>query len=398
MEKEPMERKILHMDPSDMTNLSYDCSCGRHHAIRIGELLIGRGASREIVRAARPYAVERPGRTFIVADTHTYDILGRSVEAQLRDAGVDTASFVFPDEHLIPNAKTLGTLLIEASEAPTALMVAVGSGSINDSTRYVSHRLGIPYIIVGTAPSMDGYAGDSSAIVCRNNKISFWGHYASAILLDTDILAAAPHRMITAGFGDVIGKYIALTDWKLARDVRGEYYCESISGLMYGALEKLVASIDGVNARDPEAMKSLSEALCLAGMSMGLSGVTRPASGAEHILTHCFDIDKISRGLDYPLHGNTVGMCAIVMARFYEMATADGYVHYDLPGRDEVLSLIERVGGPTRPQDFDIDRETFHRVLLTAKDMRPRYTILNYADEKGVLARYVDQITAEYYD
>ena len=131
---------------------------------------------------------------------------------------------------------------------------------------------------------------------------------------------------------------------------------------------------------------------------MGLSGVTRPASGAEHILTHCFDIDKISRGLDYPLHGNTVGMCAIVMARFYEMATADGYVHYDLPGRDGVLSLIERVGGPTRPQDFDIDRETFHRVLLTAKDMRPRYTILNYADEKGVFARYVDQITAEYYD
>ncbi|MEA4824614.1 MAG: sn-glycerol-1-phosphate dehydrogenase [Clostridiaceae bacterium] len=398
MEKEPMERKILHMSPSDMTNLSYDCSCGRHHAIRIGELIVDRGASKEIVRVARPYAAERPGRTFIVADTHTYDILGKSVEAQLGDAYFDVTSYVFPDHHLVPNAQTLGTLLIEASETPTALMIAVGSGTINDITRYVSHRLGIPYIIVGTAPSMDGYAGDSSPIVCRNNKVSFWGNYASAILLDTDILAGAPHTMLTAGFGDIIGKYIALTDWKLARDVKGEYYCDSIAELMFGALNKTVASIDGVNARDPEAMKSLGEALCLAGMSMGLSGVTRPASGSEHHMTHCFDIDKITRGLDYPLHGNTVGMCSIVMARFYEMAIADGYVSYELPSRAQIQSLIERVGGPVHPREFDIDRETFHRVLMTAKDLRPRYAILKYADEKGFLARYADQITAEYYD
>ena len=214
MEAEKMERKILHMSPCDMTNLSYDCSCGKHHAIRIGELLVERGASEQIVRVARPYAVERPGRTFVVADCHTYEILGRRVEQQLRDANFDVSVYVFPDHHLIPNAQTLGTLLIEASEFPTALMVAVGSGTINDITRYVSHRMGIPYIICGTAPSMDGYCGDSSPIVCRSNKVSFWGNCAAGILLDTEIMAQAPQRMITAGFGDIIGKYIALTDWK----------------------------------------------------------------------------------------------------------------------------------------------------------------------------------------
>ncbi len=393
-----MHEKILTMSPKDMTNLSFDCPCGKRHSIRIGELVIDRGASREIVRVARPYAIERPGRTFIVADVHTYEILGRQVEQQLKDAHFDVTSYVFPDEHLHPDAKTLGTLLIEASEFPTALMIAVGSGSINDITRFVSHRLGIPYIICGTAPSMDGYCGDSSPIICRNNKISFWGNAPAAVVLDTEILAQAPKTMITAGFGDVIGKYIALTDWKLGHDKAGEYYCPVIAQLMANAVEKCVASIDGVVNRDPDAMKDLAEALCLAGMCMTLATVTRPASGSEHNMTHCFDLDKITRGLDYPLHGNTVGMCTIAMARFYEMAVADGYVDYKLPSHDEILDMITRVGGPTKPQKLDIDRETFRHVMMTAKDLRPRYAILKHAYENGFLEKYVDKIVAEYYD
>ena len=393
-----MHEKILTMSPKDMTNLSFDCPCGKRHSIRIGELVIDRGASREIVRVARPYAIERPGRTFIVADVHTYEILGRQVEQQLKDAHFDVTSYVFPDEHLHPDAKTLGTLLIEASEFPTALMIAVGSGSINDITRFVSHRLGIPYIICGTAPSMDGYCGDSSPIICRNNKISFWGNAPAAVVLDTEILAKAPKTMITAGFGDVIGKYIALTDWKLGHDKAGEYYCPVIARLMANAVEKCVASIDGVVNRDPDAMKDLAEALCLAGMCMTLATVTRPASGSEHNMTHCFDLDKITRGLDYPLHGNTVGMCTIAMARFYEMAVADGYVDYKLPSHDEILDMITRVGGPTKPQELDIDRETFRHVMMTAKDLRPRYAILKHAYLNGFLEKYVDKIVAEYYD
>ena len=393
-----MYEKILTMSPKDMTNLSFDCPCGKRHSIRIGELVIDRGASREIVRVARPYAIERPGRTFIVADVHTYEILGRQVEQQLKDAHFDVTSYVFPDEHLHPDAKTLGTLLIEASEFPTALMIAVGSGSINDITRFVSHRLGIPYIICGTAPSMDGYCGDSSPIICRNNKISFWGNAPAAVVLDTEIMAKAPQKMITAGFGDVIGKYIALTDWKLGHEKAGEYYCPVIAQLMANAVEKCVASIDGVVNRDPDAMKDLAEALCLAGMCMTLATVTRPASGSEHNMTHCFDLDKITRGLDYPLHGNTVGMCTIAMARFYEMAVADGYVDYKLPSHDEILDMITRVGGPTKPQELDIDRETFRHVMMTAKDLRPRYAILKHAYLNGFLEKYVDKIVAEYYD
>jgi len=394
-----MHEKILHMPPAEMTSISYDCPCGKHHAINIGELLVGRGVRREIARLARPYRENR-GRIMIVADCHTWEVLGKEVEQMLRDDMPDApvVSCVFPDHHLIPNAKTLGTLLIEASETPLSLMIAVGSGTINDSTRFISHRLGIPYIVMGTAPSMDGYAGDNVPLVCRGTKITFYAHYARAVVLDTEILATAPQIMVCAGFGDVIGKYIALSDWKLAHQTKGEYYCPHIAALMENAVKKCVESIDLVVARDPDAMQSLAETLCLAGMAMGLSSVTRPASGTEHQMTHWFDVDKIKNDRDYPLHGNTVGVCTIVMARFYEMAIADGYVDIVPPGAAEIRALLAKLGAPLHPRELDIDRETFRRCLLEAKDLRPRYSILKFACEHGFLDTYVERITAEFYD
>lgn len=394
-----MYEKVLHMSPTEMTNISYDCPCGRTHAINIGELLIGRGVRREITRVARPYR-EGNGKVMIVADCHTWEVLGREVEQLLRDDMPDApvVSYVFPDHHLIPNAQTFGTLLIEASEEPLSLMIAVGSGTINDTTRFISNRLGIPYVIMGTAPSMDGYAGDNVPTVCRGSKVTFYAHYARSVILDTEILATAPQIMVCAGFGDIIGKYIALSDWMLAHKVRGEYYCPHIAALMENAVKKCVESIDLVAAKDPDAMQSLAEALCLAGMAMGLSSVTRPASGSEHHMTHWFDIHKIKNGQDYPLHGNSVGVCAVVMSRFYEMAFAEGHLDIEPPKPAEIRALLAKLGSPMHPRDLDIDRETFRQCLLEAKDLRPRYAVLMYAHEQGFLEEYVERIVAEFYD
>ncbi len=394
-EKTALRDTFITMPAEEMTQISFDCDCGKTHAISIGELLIGRGVSAQTARLAAPFM---GGKILLVADVHTYEVLGRAVEAQLKAAGARQRSHIFPDHHLVPNAHTLGTLLIEASEEPLSLLVAVGSGTLNDVTRYVSHRLRLPYLIIATAPSMDGYAGDSSPIVCRNNKETFQTQYAHAIVADTGILAAAPNIMLCAGFGDIIGKYIALADWRLARRVTGEYYCQRISDLMQNAVDKCVASVEGVVARDPAAMGSLVEALCLAGMAMGLSGVTRPASGSEHHMTHCFDIMKIAAGQDYPLHGNTVGVCTVVMARFYELAAQDGHIDITVPSPQWIRGLLERLGAPVHPKELGISREEFYTCMMTAKDLRPRYSMLKYAHEKGFLRPYVERITAEYYD
>jgi len=393
-----MNEHILTMPVSEMTGLDFMCECGNRHSVDIGEIIIERGASDKVLEVARKYM--KDNNVMVVADCHTWEVLGEKVTAQLTDGGVNVRTLVFPDKHLFPNANTIGHLLIEASDEsqPVSLMIAVGSGTLNDVTRLVSGRLGLPYIIVGTAPSMDGYAGNSSPTICRGNKISFYSHYPSAIIADTDIMAQAPEIMISAGFGDVVGKYVALADWILGRDYLDEYYCPFLAKFMANAVEKCVASIDGVAARDPEAIKGQLEALCLAGLAMGLGNTTRPASGSEHQMTHFCDLDCIANGRDYPLHGNTVGVSTIATLRIFELARADGLTDLWTPAVKDVIGLYEKINAPTRPEQLNLSNELWRRAIMEAKDLRDRMGILRLCHEKGKLEEYCDIVMKEMCD
>lgn len=386
---------IFDMSVQDMTNISFDCDCGHTHSVSIGTLDIGENASDRVASAAKQWL---GGRILLVADCHTFPILGEKVRDDLKAAGAAQVDcFVFPERHLIPDTRALGALLVEASASPCALMIAVGSGSINDTTRFVSHRLGIPYIIVGTAPSMDGYAGSSCPIVCRGTKETFLAHYAEAVILDTKILAGAPQIMLCAGYGDIIGKYIALSDWQVAQKYHGDYYCPRMARLMGNATDKCIGTIEGAEKRDPAAMQTLAEALCLAGMVMGLAGVTRPASGAEHHMSHYVDVTKIARGEDYPLHGNSVGVFALVMSRVYKMANEDGRMDITTASPEYIEGLLDRLGSPKHPSELGFGKEDFRQCLLHSYKLRPRYTLMTYASEQGFLPEYADRLADEYY-
>lgn len=390
-----MEKDILTSPISELTQVDFDCDCGHHHSIHIGAIDISRGASDHVAALAAPFFEKGP--VLVVCDCHTYDVLGKKVTGDLHAAGAKADCYVFPEKHLHPDPFSLGRLFIEASDEQKnyALLIAVGSGTLNDITRLVSGRLHLPYFIVGTAPSMDGYAGSSSPIVCRGTKTSFYSHYADAIIADTEILAQAPAKMIAAGLGDVLGKYVSLADWKLGADLKGEYRCELISQFMANAVEKCAASAAAAAKRDPDAIGAMMEALVLAGMSMGLAGVTRPASGCEHHMTHYIDIDLIRRGLDYPLHGNTVGISAIAMLRFYEMARRDGLTTLETPAPETVRDMIRAVGGPVRPAEIGVDADLFRRAMLEAMNLRPQYSMLKHVNAAGKLEEYTEVVMKE---
>lgn len=388
-----MNHEILRRPLAELTDVAFHCDCGHEHRIKIGALEVGPGVSAHVAGRALPYAC----RVLLVADVNTFAVLGERVLAQLKDAGIDADAFVFPEEHLHPDAFAVGRLFLEASDENRryGLLIAVGSGVLNDITRLVSGRLGLPYFIVCTAPSMDGYAGSSSPIVCRGTKLSFYSHYADAILADTDVLSRAPHNMIAAGFGDVLGKYTALADWKLGECERGEYRCELISEFMRGALETCAASAEGVAKRDPAAVGRLTEALILSGMAMGLAGVTRPASGCEHHIAHFCDIDAVAHGRDYPLHGATVGVAELAMLRFYEFARRDGLTNLETPPADTVRELLKKVGAPVRPAEIGISTELFARAIREAMHLRPQYSMLKHVAAAGKLDAYTKSVIEE---
>ena len=92
-----------------------------------------------------------------------------------------------------------------------------------------------------------------------------------AIVADTEVLKNAPMEMIKAGFGDIIGKYSALNDWKLARAVNGEYFCDYIYNVTYEMIDKTLKTAKGLLNREEESVKAVTEALMIVGIMMSFA-------------------------------------------------------------------------------------------------------------------------------
>jgi len=385
---------ILNLKTEEIAGLCFDCSCGRRHEVGIRNIIAGTGVLGRITEVASEF---KHGRIFIIADNNTYSICSKNIEELLCQKGFDAYSYVFTGEHpLVPDEKALGRLIIEVAEN-TSLIVAVGSGTINDLARMVSFKLAIPYVIIGTAPSMDGYASVVSPLIVGGTKVTFQAVYPYAIIADANILKEAPMQMLQAGFGDILGKLTALADWELARRLNNEYYCQTTVNVVKTALLKCRNNIEGMVRRDETAIMYLMEALILSGVAIGLIGNSRPASGAEHHMAHYWEVDAIKQGIDHPLHGNSVGTAAVVVSMLYKMMKERLPAGMETPEPEEIIGLLERTGAAADPAKLGIDKELFRRSVIHAMEIRPRFTIFNFTQEAGLLVKYADELTQRFY-
>jgi len=135
-----------------------------------------------------------------------------------------------------------------------------------------------------------------------------------AIVADTAVLKDAPIEMLKAGYGDIIGKYSSLNDWRLSRAVNGEPLCDFIYGLTYRTVESVAGMAKAVAARDEAAVAALMRALITVGIAMAYMGNSRPASGSEHHLSHYFEVTGLLRNTPYFCHGIDVAYSTFVTA------------------------------------------------------------------------------------
>jgi len=162
---------------------------------------------------------------------------------------------------------------------------------------------------------MDGYASVVSPLIRDGVKVTYDGVYPLAIVCDVDIMSQAPMLMLQAGLGDILGKYTALADWHVANIINGEYFCPEVEKLVLSTLRKCEEVADGVTSRDAKTVENITEALILSGIAIGMVGASRPASGGEHYLSHCYEMMFMNSGDDAKwLHGNTVGVAVGVVA------------------------------------------------------------------------------------
>lgn len=287
------------------------CSCGRIHTCGVKKTVIGENAIAALRELAQGFT-----RIVYVADKNTEAVCGAAVREQL--AGLLAGEIVYPDDgFLVPNESAIERLEA-AAPADTELLVGVGSGVIQDLCKYVSFFRKIPYFIVATAPSMDGYASSGAAMILGGMKVTVPAHVPQVILGDTEVLRRAPMEMIRAGYGDILGKFSCLNDWKLSALVNGEYLCPEIYQMTTDMLCRVKDLGPALHRREPEAVRELTEALVGVGIAMAYAGNSRPASGSEHHLSHFFEIVGILKKEPYFHHGVDVACSAVVTQRLRE--------------------------------------------------------------------------------
>lgn len=333
-----------------LSDLDFTCSCGHRHKVSIGDIRIGSGILKELPDILSKY---KGKKVLLVADKNTYAVAGRQVENILSEEFL-LSRFVYQEDHLPPDEKALGSLLM-ALEDGISLLLTVGSGTLSDITRYVSAKTNIPFIIVATAPSMDGYASVISAMIRNGVKATLHGVYPAAIIGDIQIMKDAPMHMLQAGLGDVMGKYTALADWKMSKILgleRDEYYCSNISNLVESIVTKCVEAAPQLPSRNEDTIKAIMEGLVLSGLCIALAGHTRPASGSEHQISHYIEMKFLQDNISTKwLHGNKVGVGTIAILEAYdylfskdieEIRKAGKYKKFD---KEEWVDRIKRCYG-----------------------------------------------------
>ncbi len=329
-----------------------NCDCGMSHVCPTRYVEIGENACDILPELTLQFE-----NILVVADRNTYAAAGDLVAKKI---GVRVANTLIYEREgvLVPNEEAIAEL--KACVTPqTDLILGIGSGVINDLCKYVSFQMDLPYYIVATAPSMDGYASKGAALILDGMKVTLNAAVPSVIIADLNVLKNAPIEMIQAGYGDIIGKYSCLNDWKLSKVVNEEYLCDFVMGATYEAVEKTVALADGLLARDAQAVGALMEALVAVGILMAYVGNSRPASGSEHHLSHYFEIVGLVRGENYFPHGIDVCYSAIETAKLREELLAIENIHaytnrFDGPTYEE---NIRRIYGPLADEVLALQRK-----------------------------------------
>lgn len=437
------------MELNGYLNQQFTCDCGKEHDTALRAVRVGKDALK-----ALPALVQDMGfrSLYLISDAITYGIAGEQCEALLNEAGIRYQLIQLT--HMGFDEATLGELTIHMP-MDCDLVVAVGTGSINDMTRYFSYKMGRPFFTVATAAPMDGFASSIAAIQVNHLKTTFDAQTPLAILGDTEILKGAPYRMIAAGLGDLLGKFTCLCDWRVSHIINGEHYCANIADLVEDCVQTVLGNADKAKERDPETLGNIMEGLVLAGVAMSLYGNSRPASGCEHHISHYWEMVFEQAGKRPVPHGTQVGVGTVLILKLMEKlqktkvnfdaarAAAKAYdpaawereireaygpaaqgvieleaeaqknatagrlaridtmeAHWDeitallaaLPSAEKISGILRALDSPCLPEEIGVDRALLKKTFRYCKEVRARYTLLQMVWDLGLLEPLSDEV------
>lgn len=431
------------------------CSCGKTHRASLEAAEVSKGAISLLAGYVKKYGGTK---AFVLADKNTFSAAGEKVMNNLAENGIDSVLFIFEQTRTEPDEAAVGSAVLHFDHS-CDIIVGVGSGVINDIGKIVAAMTGLPYIIVGTAPSMDGYASSTSSVIRDGLKVSVNSSCPNVVIGDLDVLCAAPVNMIRSGLGDMLAKYISICEWRIGKIVTGEYYCEDVAEIIRAALKKCVDSAAGITAREPEAVKSVMEGMIISGIAADYAGVSRPVSGVEHYFSHLWDMRSIEFGTPQDLHGIQCGVGTLQALKAYEFlvkeipdketafkkaATFDKenwfsqlrdylgnssvqmiknaengllynlaehekrivnivenwneilkVIEEELPSAQTVKDILDTIGAPASPEELGLPSAQTAFTFKATKDIRDKYILSTLMWDMGILDTAAEKVFGE---
>lgn len=326
-----------------------DCDCGKKHTCDIEHCYIEEDACNRLTNLCKEY-----NKILIVADENTFNASGEKVVSAI-DKPYEKVIFS-GKTILVPNEDAIRK--VEDNLNDCDLIIGIGSGVIQDLCKYVSFFKKVDYFIVATAPSMDGYASTGAAMILGGMKVTVSVGAPKAIIADVDVLANAPHDMIKAGYGDIVGKFSSLNDWKLSKIVNDEYFCQYIYDLVKETLENTLKLSSGLLKEDKESVKALMEALVIVGVALSFVGNSRPASGSEHHLSHFFEITGLVFNEEYFCHGLDVAYSTVITAKIREEILSKPFNKTQFfENKTDLMANLQKVYGKVAKGCFDLQEK-----------------------------------------
>lgn len=387
-------------------------------------------------------------RPWLVADDNTWRAAGAEVAKILKAAGMES-----PDPFLFP-----GTPMLHADEGNVNLLleqfpenvvpVAIGGGTVNDLVKRASGLRHVSYCCVPTAPSVDGYTSSGAALTASGLKQTLPCPAPLAVVADSGILRNAPPEMFAAGYADLMAKIPAGADW-LAADTLG---IEAIDPAVW----ELVQTPLRDNLSDPSDVRRVFTGLAATGYAMQLYRDSRPASGADHLVSHIWEMENLCCNGKPVSHGFKVAIGTVTSTALYEALfslseqearrlarpgldragreaeidallsvgtygaatrtialdkfregdalaerreliyrnweTLRKRILHQLYPLEELTRRLTAAGCPVKPADIQLGREQFLHGIRTAQLIRKRYTVLDLAYELGLLEELLQRI------
>lgn len=378
----------------------------------------------------------------LVSDENTLSVGGFAVLKSLEQRKIPVRQCCFPAEPMVYADEFSLAKLRESLRKDHSIIVVLGSGTLNDIAKRVSFELGRPYMVVATAPSVDGYTSYGAAVSINGFKQTLPCSAPYAVIADTDILCSSPMPMIASGFGDCMAKFTAGADWIVADLLGIQPIRKDVWDMVQTPLRHVYARCQAIGSRDPVSIGMLFEALSASGFAMQIMHDSRPASGSEHLISHVWEMEHLQAS-----HGFKVAIGTIAISYLYEKLQTLDFSHIlenksetweereasirsvfpsekiceqvlpiakakflegealverrkailhvlmairkkcaeQLPGYRNLSQAMQTVSCPTKATEINATREDLIRAIKGAQMIRDRYTILDVFYEAGLL-------------